>query len=717
MPQEWYLFQKDRELGPYSWEELLSFAETGVMQPEDLVWAEGLDDWTEAGQVEGLFPEILPAAYDQAEMVPLEGSMPVPVPPSLEAVPASKSPLPIILVGLAVLLLAGGALAFVLNLQGSETADETGWFEPADDYFFADDEVMATAQSVSPTGPSMFSMGPGVVPAAFSRTTPKDHLPDGPHQPGQPGEPSEPGTPSDPASPLHSVHNVVIDRQSPAVLQSGTPISYGFSYSTNHPGNVRIVGQPLWSGNPLLNVSLNPPVDFPTGQGSGRGYFIVRSTQPVNQFRIRMYASATNTVLHERIFNVNYTFTPAPGPSTTTPPPDQDPPPVSGYPVARFGYSPARPVAGEIVTFNAAGSYSPNGSITNYRWDWGNNTFTNTGNPIIGKRFTHPGHYVVRLTVTDNLNRRHTASRLITVRFPSGEEPPDEVDPPDPDPEQLVASFIISPAAPLEGQSITFDASGSASPSGDIVSYSWVFNGGNPIVENIPLYQTSSLQGGDHTVTLTVRDSEGNEASAERQFTVRSILVPDPVPLVAAFTFSPTQPDPGQPVNFDASGSSSPHGDIISYYWQFGDGFSIEGGQYIQVAHNYREAGRYTVTLTILDAMGNTETATDQIPVFVTATPPPGQDSLRACFTMPENIETLTHPLFDASCSVSLNSTITRYKWKVTKPDGRFYENEYNTPYYRPFITLLLGEHTMKLTIYDEQNRAATHSKTFTVLR
>lgn len=84
------------------------------------------------------------------------------------------------------------------------------------------------------------------------------------------------------------------------------------------------------------------------------------------------------------------------------------------------------------------------------------------------------------------------------------------------------------------------------------------------------------------------------------------------IPPSASFTWSADH----NVVTVDASSSSSPDGQISSYLWDFGDQSGAHGVTY---SHTYASAGNYVVTLTVTDADGATDSASE----VVTAGAPP----------------------------------------------------------------------------------------------
>lgn len=85
-------------------------------------------------------------------------------------------------------------------------------------------------------------------------------------------------------------------------------------------------------------------------------------------------------------------------------------------PVAVIHAVPSTGVAPLSITFSAAGSYDPEGTLLTYRWDFGN-TITATGSITVTHRYTLPGVYTATLTVIDAGGTAAGAAQPITVRY------------------------------------------------------------------------------------------------------------------------------------------------------------------------------------------------------------------------------------------------------------------------------------------------------------
>lgn len=69
MNNEWFVHSNDQQMGPYTDEQMVQYAQEGNITAETLVWAEGMAEWSPASQIPGLFAEVAPAAAQPVEVV------------------------------------------------------------------------------------------------------------------------------------------------------------------------------------------------------------------------------------------------------------------------------------------------------------------------------------------------------------------------------------------------------------------------------------------------------------------------------------------------------------------------------------------------------------------------------------------------------------------------------------------------------------------------
>jgi chitodextrinase len=179
------------------------------------------------------------------------------------------------------------------------------------------------------------------------------------------------------------------------------------------------------------------------------------------------------------------------------------------------------------------------------------------------------------------------------------------------------ARFAFAPDSPVEGHEIRFDGSGSLDcppgvsdekaclPGGNGLTYSWNFGDGGSAQG---AYVSRSYWLGTYTVTLTVTNVRGRSDSTSKFVSVGTSTDP-----VASFNISPGDPQVGQAVFFNASGSKAAPGRVlVRYSWTFGDGGSGGG---VNTSHAYAAPGSYTVNLTVTDDLGKTSSTSNTVGV------------------------------------------------------------------------------------------------------
>ncbi|SEH61433.1 PKD domain-containing protein [Halopenitus malekzadehii] len=80
--------------------------------------------------------------------------------------------------------------------------------------------------------------------------------------------------------------------------------------------------------------------------------------------------------------------------------------------------------------------------------------------------------------------------------------------------------------------------------------------------------------------------------------------------IVATIEYTPSTPEVGERVAFDASSSETPNGEIVNYSWDFGDGNTASGET---ATHTFEESGGYTVELSVVDDEGQIATTTESL--------------------------------------------------------------------------------------------------------
>jgi PKD repeat protein len=272
----------------------------------------------------------------------------------------------------------------------------------------------------------------------------------------------------------------------------------------------------------------------------------------------------------------------------------------------------ATPSAGPIpldVQFSSNGTTDPNGDPLTLTWSFGDGTPNSTlANPL--HTYATIGTFTATLTASDG--RGGVSSKSLTIE--TRNTPP--------------TATITNPVDGYRftsGEFVTLQATATDHEDGTNLAYFWevrVIHNNHIHPENFvsnsqtppPVELEGHGTSGDrysYQVILTVTDSGGLTA------TDSVVLVPVEItvngPPVARFTTTPPSGNAPLLVNFDASSSSDPDGDLIlNYTWDFGDGSTGTGSV---ISHIYEVQGNYTARLTTEDMLHASSTAQAIIPV------------------------------------------------------------------------------------------------------
>lgn len=177
------------------------------------------------------------------------------------------------------------------------------------------------------------------------------------------------------------------------------------------------------------------------------------------------------------------------------------------------------------------------------------------------------------------------------------------------------ATATADPTTGVAPLSVSLDASGSSDPDGDALSYAWDLDGDGQFDDATGVSPRATFGRGTHVVSVRVDDGHGRTATAGVTVTVADA---PPVAVARADRTSGIAP---LTVHFDASGSSDPDGDALSYAWDL-DGDGRFDDATVMAPQRVFGVGTHVVSLRVDDRHG--ATATQALTLRVTAPKPGG---------------------------------------------------------------------------------------------
>ncbi len=315
-----------------------------------------------------------------------------------------------------------------------------------------------------------------------------------------------------------------------------------------------------------------------------------------------------------------------------TPPADSGGGATNDPPTAHAGATPTTGQAPLLVHFSPAGSVDPDGFIEEYKWNFGDGSpISNLPDPL--HTYSAGGVYTATLTITDDGGKIGTAAVQVVV------SPPDNLPP-----VAGINADTLSGKTPL---TVNFE-SNSSDPDGTIVGYEWKFGDGSQATTEDASH--TYLTPGNFVVTLKVTDNNGAVNTD-----VTTIVVSDNDAPTASAVATPTSGKAPFSSSFDASASSDPDGNIVSWDWDFDDAGATGTGEI--AVHTFNTVGTYDVVLTVTDNEGLTDTTT----VTVVVNPP--QAPSPVANATPDGTKAPLGVVFSSAGSTDTDGSIIGYSW------------------------------------------------------
>ena len=306
---------------------------------------------------------------------------------------------------------------------------------------------------------------------------------------------------------------------------------------------------------------------------------------------------------------------------------------VNTTPIAAFDASDIVCLS-DTVYFDGSKSSDDNPSNLTYNWNFGDGSRDN--GKKVNYTYSKSGAYSVTLTVDDNENTPCSIDKITkTIQVYTSPK--------------ANAGYDINLCLKSlkEKYFITLDGSGSKSPDGLPLIYTWSLGDGTiSIGEKI---EHNYSRSGIYTVTLVVDNNLGLSCSKSSD-TITIHL--NKTPLADAGKDKNTCI--GKTISFDGSKSKTESGENLSYKWNFGDGSEATG---IRVSHSYKEGGQYPVTLAVNDNM-DTEYSSDMDVAFVSVNSRPSVSLSKVSDSCIDK-----DILFDASGSFDADGDNLTYIW------------------------------------------------------
>ena len=348
---------------------------------------------------------------------------------------------------------------------------------------------------------------------------------------------------------------------------------------------------------------------------------------------------------------------------------------------------------GDLVQLDGSASYDPDGDALTYVWRLvsrpasSNAVIADTSAPSTSFAADQTGRFVVELAVTDPSGAASARRMEVTSISSEANRPGVAVPGGDAD----IAVDVVH----------TLDGSGSYDPDGDALTYLWQLAAQPAGSKTALAWRTTENpqfkpdRVGAYTLWLKVHDGTLWSSKQFVTFTATNGSVANPIAEAGGDQTATV----GAAVTLDASGSSDPQGDGLTYEWSVASGpdsGSFDNPTGITTGFTPTAPGDYLIELTVYDGGGNQDRDT------VTVSADIGNQAPQANAGPDQTVTVDSIVSLDSSGSSDADGDPLTTTWVFTRrPSGSSAALSSSTARYPTFVADVAGRYDVRLTVDD----------------
>lgn len=234
------------------------------------------------------------------------------------------------------------------------------------------------------------------------------------------------------------------------------------------------------------------------------------------------------------------------------------------------------------ITFDGSDSSDPEGGKLTYSWE-------SSIDGLLGieetfSRNLTKGSHTIALTVTDDHD--HAVTTTISITVTEDQYP--------------IAAMTVNATLVQVAWLVSFDGIGSTDTEGVVFEYFFDFGDGKDSDwVKTPKVTHTYTQPGDYGATLKAKDSLDQVSETTEELWIKVGLRPK-----ADLKSNVVKVTQKKDIELDASGSTDDDGDIVDYWFDFGDKTNSGWVTTEKIKHRFDKPGRYTMTVRVRDDDG-----------------------------------------------------------------------------------------------------------------